>query len=175
VYAINLKREFKQDHLAVMDIPHKLMISTIILTLVLPIVLNSVEITNDNIAEQELENQCEFLANNIIMVYSQGSGAVQNLVLKLPETTDFVRAGASLQNDFRPDRITIRFKIIDEIAQRTVVGNGLVQIAMCSDNNDTFSITTGGVHTVRLEKMGIDLDLNGDGLKPDHYIMISFI
>ena len=98
---------------AVLEMPYKMMISVVILTLILPIIFESTEeYTQDN-QNKKLQAECEYLADNIKLIYQQGLGAEKIIELNLPDPTEFVYAGGNFQNDSPGEINSIRFKIIE--------------------------------------------------------------
>jgi hypothetical protein len=157
-----------------MELPHKLMITAIIMALVLPVVLESVEVLDEARSERELEAQCAYLANTASALYRHGGGSSKNIELKLPERTVLLSAGAKPGGGSMPDSITIRYKVAGGQLQRMPVKSGQLYILMTSDLNTSFLINSGGVYNLNLKKCESRIDLNGDGFAPDNYIQIKF-
>jgi len=132
--------KFRGDAEAVLEMPYKLMITVIVTALVLPVVLESASVLEDNNAELELRAQCELLADSVISVYNSGLGSVRLVSLDLPEDTAFLAAGASFEKGTRWDAISIRYKLIGGDIQKLTVRSGSVCISMCSGDMDAFKI-----------------------------------
>jgi hypothetical protein len=162
------------DNRAVMELPHKLMITAIIMAVVLPVVLESVEVFDKARSERELEAQCAYLADTASALYRQGEGSSINIELKLPDKTVLLSAGAAPGGGSRPDSITIRYKVAGGQLQKMPVKSGHLYIYMSSDLNTSFLINSGGEYSLNLKKCESRIDLNGDGFAPDNYIQIGF-
>ena len=150
---------------AVLEMPYKLMISVVILTLTIPIIFESTEDYIQDNQNKKLQAECEYLAGNIKLIYQQGTGAEMKVELNLPDSTEFVSAGGN----------SIRFKIIEGEQERIFVNLGITYIAMRSPENGTFSVERSGVSQVIMKKCLINEDLNTDGVLPDFYVELSLI
>jgi hypothetical protein len=168
-----IQRGLRGDRNAVLEMPYKLMITTAVLALVLPVVLESARELSEIQTERELEKECRFLASSITMLYRQGLGSTKTVTLNPPENTLMVSAGTDLNNGKLNDAVTIRYKIDGGELHRIAVKSGVNYISMCSTDNNSFLITHGGPKDVRLIKCKSTLDLNNDGIVPDYYIRLS--
>ncbi|UCH88133.1 MAG: hypothetical protein JSV49_07650 [Thermoplasmata archaeon] len=158
---------------AVMEMPYKLMITAAVLAMVLPVMLESVQLVSQNQAERELEDQCQFLADTAVVLYRCGLDSEKTIELSLPDSTVLVSAGAKLDGSSRAKAVSIQFKITGGELHRIVVKSVNNYISLSSEQQGEFKITQGGTHLLQLKKCEIDLDLNYDGITPDYYIMIT--
>ena len=160
---------------AVLEMPYKLMISVVILTLTIPIIFESTEDYIQDNQNKKLQAECEYLAGNIKLIYQQGTGAEKKVELNLPDSTEFVSAGGNFYKDSPGEINSIRFKIIEGEQERIFVNLGITYIAMRSPENGTFSVERSGVSQVIMKKCLINEDLNTDGVLPDFYVELSLI
>jgi hypothetical protein len=163
------------DFNAVMELPHKLMISIIILTITIPILIESTEDIVQDRYEDELLVECEYFANAVRLIYQQSVNSMRMIELNLPDSTEYISAGGNFERD-DPDKIcTIRFKTVDGEEGRISVNVGNSYISMCNSENERFDYESGGLIQVQLSKCETNLDLNSDDLIPDFFIKLALI
>jgi hypothetical protein len=155
---------------AVLEIPHKLLISVVVLSLTMPAMLESTEYIIKDREARKLIEECEYLASNIKLIYKQCTGAEKRIELNVPESTEFIDAGWDLGSADQSLIYSIRFKIDGEEPGRIFLKIGLNYIHICSEKNDVFSIRGCGINQIHLKKCATESDLNSDGLIPDFYI-----
>lgn len=162
-----------KDKYAVMDMPHKLLITAAVLAFVLPVIFETAEVVTFKQNESLLGAECRYLADSISALYLQGVDSTKIIELTFPDSTVLVSAGSAIDNGIQSDLITLRYRVDEGEVNRIPVKTGSVYIPMSSTENDAFTITSGGSYSVVLKKNLVNADLNADGLVPDCYISIS--
>lgn len=169
------RMSYRTDCFAVMEMPHKLMITAVVMAMVMPLIIEGTDTVIKHQQEQELKAECWHLADRIALLYHQGLNASSIVELKLPEGTVLVSAGASLYNGHRAEMIQIQYRLAGGQLRRIAVKSGDNYISMCSERDNAFKIIQGGDHAVKLRKCQIHSDLNGDGILPDFYIELAHV
>ena len=155
------------DRKGIEGYPLQLMIVVIILGITLPIIFSAFDYYQRENDRKLLEREVSKLKIAIIQVYNQGPGSVQYVTLDLPDTTEYLKVGGSLQDK---ERIyLIEFKIQNFQNEIEVINDGHKSIPTTARDHGTLYLT-GGRYTIRIEKKLYDGDLNGDGVKGDAYI-----
>lgn len=159
------------DPRGVEGFPLKLMITAVVLAITVPMMFGALRTYDRARVEQDLQAEIDEFVSTAQLVYLSGPGNSAVVEFGAPKgaftALDYVRFGDAPGGQMAS---VIRYKIGGSTETLTVIQSP--NVPMMSPANETLEIMSGNCRII-VQCLNAQADLNGDGLLPDNYVMVS--